>query len=472
MVSAVVVAAGAAKMTIQIEFERHLREGRFFTSHDLVVVAVSTGVDSMTLLDLLQRLPKEQRPRLLVAHVNHELRDQSKLEEQFIRDFCQKRGLRLAVAHWPRRQHPATGVEEAGRQFRYAFFARLMKENGSRVLLTAHHADDLAETIMMKLARGGQLEQLVGIADRRLFADGQLVRPLLPFRKQDLYNYAASRHLTWFEDATNRELTVSRNRFRHQIIPALERENSHFVRHLLEYREQLADLLAWRDQAVEGQLAKISVEGRLNLAALYDLPADRQAILLRAWLERAGVRNLKSEQIRQLVGALANPHQPQRRLELPGNWSLVHDYDWCWLEKADKMRDQSQKAPTHVVKLGQRYPIDDQSALVVTDEPLPGAKQLPMWLAPAQLPLLLRPWQSGDQLLLKSGGHQAVRRVLIDQKVPLVQREHQLVLVDAQGTVVWLVGRKWSWFSRPAGYQRTWRRLLIGIVKRRGEKHE
>jgi tRNA(Ile)-lysidine synthase len=468
----VAVVAGAAKMTIQTDFKRHLQEGRFFTSNELVVVAVSTGVDSMTLLDLLQSLPKEQRPRLLVAHVNHELRDQSKLEEQFIRNYCQKRGLRLAVAHWPRRQHPATGIEEAGRQFRYAFFARLMKKNGSKVLLTAHHADDLAETIMMKLTRGGQLAQLVGIADRRPFAGGQLVRPLLPFRKQELYDYATSRQLTWFEDATNRKLTVSRNRFRHQIIPALEKENPHFVDHLLDYREQLADLLAWRDQAVGNQLAKISVAGRLNLATLRSLPAVRQSILLRTWLERAGVRDLKSKQIRQLIGALANPHQPQRRLELPGNWSLVHDYDWCWLEKADKMRGQSQKAPAHVVKLGQRYPIDDQSNLVVTDEPLSETHLLPMWLAPTQLPLLLRPWRPGDQLLLKSGGHQAVRRVLIDQKVPLAQRERQLVLVDSQGTVVWLVGRKWSWFTRPADYKRTWRRLLIGIVKRRGEKHE
>ncbi len=426
----------------------------------------------MTLLDLLQRLPKEQRPQLLVAHVNHELRDQSTIEEQFIREYCQRQHLRLAVTHWPRCQHPSTGVEEAGRRFRYAFFARLMKESKSKILLTAHHADDLAETIMMKLTRGGQLEQLVGIADRRSFATGQLVRLLLPFRKQELYDYATDRQLTWFEDATNRELTVSRNRFRHRIIPALEKENPQFIAHLLEYREQLAELLAWRNQAVNDQLVEISSAGRLNLSALRGFSRAQQAILLRTWLERAGVHNLKSKLIQQLMSALNNLQQPQRHLDLPGNWALICNYNWCWLEKADKMRDQSQKAPAHVVKLGQRYPIDDQSALVVTTNPLRGVKQLPMWLAPTQLPLCLRPWRPSDQLLLKNGGHQAVRRVLIDQKIPLAQRDRQLVLVDARGIVVWLVGRKWSWFTRPTDYQRTWQKRLIGIVKRRGEEHE
>lgn len=464
--------AGVAKtMTMQTKFERHLREGRFFTRHDVVIIAVSTGVDSMVLLDLIRHLPAQQRPQLLVAHVNHELRKQSKIEERFIRDYCDRHHLELAVAHWPQREHPRHGVEEAGRQFRYAFFAQLMKKYGARVTLTAHHADDLAETIMMKLTRGGQLNQLIGISDRRSFATGWLVRPLLPFTKQELYAYAHRHQLKWFEDYTNRELTVSRNRYRHQIIPSLRAENPHFIAHLLEYRDQLQTLLLWRDHQVKAQLSQLISGPRLRVKGLLALPAAQQAIILQAWLEQAGIRNLKARLLDQLLTALANPYHPQRRLTLPGEWVLVKDYGWCWLENSKKITTRRQKATVRVVKLGQRYPIDDQTALVVTAAPLSGTQQQEMWLAPQQLPLRLRRWQPGDRLLLKGGGHQEVHRVLINQKVPTTVRQQQLVLVDAQGTVVWLVGRKWSWFARPAGYRQNWRRLLIGTRKQRGEKH-
>ena len=234
--------------TILKQFERHLEQGRFFAKDDLVIVAVSTGVDSMALLDLLQRLPAGRRPRLLVAHVNHELRDQSTVEEAYLTDYCRQAGLSLRVAHWPKEDHPEHGVEEAARHFRYAFFKRLLTEYHAAAVVTAHHANDLAETMLMKMTRGGQLDQLVGIRDQRPLGRGKLVRPLLPFTKAELYRYARARGLKWFEDQTNQELTVARNRYRHQIIPALERENHQLITHLLDYRAQLTELLAWRNQ--------------------------------------------------------------------------------------------------------------------------------------------------------------------------------------------------------------------------------
>lgn len=158
--------------TILKQFERHLEQGRFFAKDDLVIVAVSTGVDSMALLDLLQRLPAGRRPRLLVAHVNHELRDQSTVEEAYLTDYCRQAGLSLRVAHWPKEDHPEHGVEEAARHFRYAFFKRLLTEYHAAAVVTAHHANDLTETMLMKMTRGGQLDQLIGIRDQRPLGRG------------------------------------------------------------------------------------------------------------------------------------------------------------------------------------------------------------------------------------------------------------------------------------------------------------
>lgn len=454
--------------TIRKQFERHLRQGRFFARGDLVVVAVSTGVDSMVLLDLLQALPDAQRPRLLVAHVNHELRDQSTTEEAYLRAYCQQHDLPLTVTHWEQAAHPTHGVEDAARQFRYAFFKRLMTQYGATTVVTAHHANDLAETMLMKLTRGGQLDQLVGIRDQRSFGTGKLVRPLLVFTKDELYRYARQRGIKWYEDQTNQELTVARNRYRHQIIPALERENPRLIDHLRDYRSQLADLLAWRDQELAHLLLTIQEGPRLRLSALLKLPAFQQEAVLRYWLEKEEITDLKATLVTQLSQVLANPQKPQDRLELPGGRVVIKGYDACWLENIDKLPDRRQKAAVYMVKLGQQYPINDHQQLKVAGVPgqfAVGDAVTPMWLAPNQLPLTLRPWQSGDRLRLKGGGHQLVRRVLIDQKVPSTARDHQLVLVDAAGTVVWLVGRKWSWFDRPADYRHRWRQLFIGITK-------
>lgn len=449
--------------TILKQFERHLEQGRFFAKDDLVIVAVSTGVDSMALLDLLQRLPAGRRPRLLVAHVNHELRDQSTVEEAYLTDYCRQAGLSLRVAHWPKEDHPEHGVEEAARHFRYAFFKRLLTEYHAAAVVTAHHANDLTETMLMKMTRGGQLDQLVGIRDQRPLGRGKLVRPLLPFTKAELYRYARARGLKWFEDQTNQELTVARNRYRHQIIPALERENPQLITHLLDYRAQLTELLAWRNQELARLLDTVQAGQHLELAAFTQLPAFQQAELLRYWLEQSGVTDLKADLIDQLRRVLNNPQKPQELIELPGSSVLVKDYAECRLENINKLSSQRQKAPVYMVKLGQQYPIDKQQKLLVTT--MQDARGMEMWLSPDQLPLTLRPWQPGDRLRLKGGGHQSVHRVLIDQKVNAGDRGSQLVLVDARGTVVWLIGRKWSWFDRPADYRQRWQRLFIGIIK-------
>lgn len=449
--------------TILKQFERHLEQGRFFAKDDLVIVAVSTGVDSMALLDLLQRLPAGRRPRLLVAHVNHELRDQSTVEEAYLTDYCRQAGLSLRVAHWPKEDHPEHGVEEAARHFRYAFFKRLLTEYHAAAVVTAHHANDLTETMLMKMTRGGQLDQLIGIRDQRPLGRGKLVRPLLPFTKAELYRYARARGLKWFEDQTNQELTVARNRYRHQIIPALERENPQLITHLLDYRAQLTELLAWRNQELARLLDTVQAGQHLELVALTQLPAFQQAELLRYWLEQSGVTDLKADLIDQLRRVLNNPQKPQELIELPGSSVLVKDYAECRLENINKLSSQRQKAPVYMVKLGQQYPIDKQQKLLVTT--MQDARGMEMWLSPDQLPLTLRPWQPGDRLRLKGGGHQSVHRVLIDQKVNAGDRGSQLVLVDARGTVVWLIGRKWSWFDRPADYRQRWQRLFIGIIK-------
>lgn len=449
---------------LQEDFKRHLQRGRFFDKDDRAVVAVSTGVDSMTLLYLLETLPDNLRPQLVVAHVNHELRDQSVEEERFICRYCRRHGLKLVVQHWPKSQHPQTGEEAAARQFRYRFFKETMKKSAADVLLTAHHQNDLAETMLMKLVRGGQLSQLVGINDERPFAGGKLVRPLLPFPKRRLQEFARLKGLTWYEDETNTDLAITRNRYRHEIIPALEKENPRLLDHLTSYHRQLTDLLAWQNQQLDSQLTGITRDGQLMVNKWQQQPPIMQAPLLQRWLEKKVV-GIKQSQLAELVMALNNPATPQQELPLPNGNVLVQNYSKCFVQAAGNLRRKSQNGGATVVELGQWYFVNDQQLMVaVTAADFSNtAKLQEMWLAPNQFPLTLRLWEPTDTLRLKNGGQQKVRRVLIDQKVPNEMRAKQFVLVDANGTVVWLVGRKWSWFTRPRDYRQRWRKVIIGM---------
>lgn len=450
---------------LEEKFKRHLQRGRFFAKNDRVVIAVSAGVDSMALLSLVASLPDPLRPAITVVHVNHELRSQSLQEEEYLRRYCQEHQLTLLVKHWPRAVHPQTGIEEAARRFRYQFFAEVMASRQSPILLTAHHQNDLAETMLMKLVRGGQLSQLVGISAVRPFAGGRLIRPLLPFSKEQLQAYAAAKKIRWYEDASNRDLTISRNRYRHRIIPALEQENPRLLQHLASYHQQLADLLAWQNQEVQAHLNRVATGGHLRLPAWEQLPEAAQRLVLQRWLEQH-LPNIKQQLVTELVGALSNHAVPQQVLALPGGYRLIKDYQSCRIAPAQKNHGKGQNGLSTVVELGQWYRVSDQRAIRVTDpkdNSLDQSTGQEMWLAPDQLPLRLRSWRAGDALRLKQGGHQLIRRILIDQKVANTVRQVQLVLADAHDEPVWLVGRKWSWFARPADYRQRWRQVFISM---------
>lgn len=443
------------------QFKRHLHEDRFFNTAKTLVVAVSTGVDSMVLLELLQRLP--YHPHIVVAHVNHELRQQSWEEEKYLQRYCQHRDLELHVIHWRKDEHPTSGIEAAGRQVRYHFFRQLKDEVGAEVVMTAHHGDDLAETMLMKLVRGGQLSQLVGIAADRPFYGATLIRPLLPFVKSQLYDYAKQHHIKWYEDVTNRDLGIERNRFRHQVLPSLVKENPAVKRHLYEYHHDLADLLVFRDQQADAILRQISSGEALRVADFQQLtPAARHQVIVR-WLTRRGLVDFNREQLRQLDQLMMNRQRPQAELALANGLLLKKSYRYAHVVMArSNQRPQVWRA---VVKLGHWLAVNDHYRVAV----LPATATVDdkartvaeIWLPPQKIPLTWRTWRSGDQLRLKDGGHQSVERVMINNKVPQAQRRRQLVLVDAGDQVLWVVGYKTTWRDRPQELPASWQAVRL-----------
>ncbi|WP_083487231.1 tRNA lysidine(34) synthetase TilS [Limosilactobacillus secaliphilus] len=430
-----------------MHLKRCLSGCRFFAPEATVVVAVSTGVDSMTLLTALQDLlPASQ---IVVAHVNHHLRAQSLQEEQYLRAYCQEHGLRLAVDEW--QKHPEHGLEAAGRAERYRFFKKVLQKSQSHILLLAHQRDELFETIMMQLLRGGRIEQLTGIQPARNFDHGRamILRPWLDISKADLIAFAHERSVKWFEDVTNHQEGTLRNRFRNRYIPELLQENPGLVDHVLDYRSQLADLLAIKNAYLDDLWPRLIVDEQLQLKFWETLSQPVQRAVLNRWLDRAGVYRLGTEELATIHTWLVNPEKPSGHLKINAQNELIKNYSTAKIQNVPELVMNHEPFVETVVKFGHWKRLRTAGKCLVSQTPL--EKQAPVaeiWLRDDQLPLKWRLARSKDQLRLKNGGHQSVRRLLINAKIARAQRAEVVVLADAHDEVLWVPGVKSAWLDR------------------------
>ena len=419
---------------MELEFIQNWK--KFDLNRQPLLVAVSTGVDSMVLLDLLQHLPADLRPQITVGYVDHCLRKQSKDETKFIQEYCRQHHLPLKIGVWDAEQHPQHGIEEAARKFRYAFFAQTMDELGIATLATAHHADDLAETFLMKLLRGGELSQLIGIAPCRSMGQGrQLIRPLLSYSKQQLYDYAKQHQLTFFEDETNHDDDVLRNRIRHHIIPQLKQENPRFLDHVRSYTQQLRSTLKVNQQILQQQLTQLLEDDRVSLPAWLQLDAAMRRAVLKEYLIQHGVP-LHQRQFAEVSSFLENRQKPQGTFQLDAKRAVVKEYMHFYLISREKAFEK----------------VSNQSFLIQGETPASTAtfelalnhheqrdadEQLRFSRLPAGLTLRHR--LPGDWLRIREGTKK-LTRFLIDKKISQRERQALWVIADEKQEVYALFG--------------------------------
>ncbi|CAJ1225447.1 tRNA lysidine(34) synthetase TilS [Lactiplantibacillus xiangfangensis] len=444
-------------MTPVQQFNRQLARAQLLKPDVTVVVAVSTGVDSMVLLTLLQRLPVAQRPQIVVAHVNHHLRAQSQREAEFLQAYCARHDLTLRLADWSVAQHPLTGVEAAGRAFRYQFFTEVMRTTHASAVLTAHHANDQTETYLMKLARGGDLAQLTGIRPRRPFASGQLVRPLLTWSKPQIRKYAAAHQVTFFEDVTNQDVRLTRNRIRHRVVPELLAVNPELLTHVAAYERQLQTLLEAK-QAMVTQLLPtvVGADSRLKLVAFNQVLPQWQVPVLKGWLEQRTGQLVSEDKLTPVRHWIQNENQPTGKRQISGNVDLVKRVGTIDVQPHKKRVKKLMPGEKTMVDLNQWQKITaTQTVGLFTRMTEQTAQQTaqPLRLTDTDWPLYFRPWQASDQLTLRGGGHQSIRRILINQKVPANQRDGIYVLVNARGEALWVVGHKFTYRAHDFGTQ-------------------
>ncbi|MCQ2316596.1 MAG: tRNA lysidine(34) synthetase TilS [Bacteroidales bacterium] len=200
------------------KFQQYIENHGLIGKDERVLVALSGGVDSMVLAELLRRSGYD----IAFAHCNFHLRgDESDGDERFVRDYAERVGVRLFVKHFDTTQHAENqkiSIEMAARELRYSWFDELLKEKGFHKLAVAHHADDQIETFFINLLRGSGIKGLKAMRP----ANGLYVRPLLWASREEIKNFAVENGIEWREDRTNQETVYFRNKIRHELLPVVD----------------------------------------------------------------------------------------------------------------------------------------------------------------------------------------------------------------------------------------------------------
>ena len=395
------------------DFLNDFLEKGYFKDHSRVVLALSGGLDSMFLFHLLSTYQEELRIELFLAHVNHKQRLESDNEEYELRKLAEQVGVPIYVAHF-------TGdcSEANARQFRYDFFREVMEKTSSTALVTAHHADDQAETIFMRLIRGVRLQHLSAIKERQTFDKGELIRPLLSFYKRD---FPEVEH---FEDRTNKENHYFRNRVRNIYLPQLEKENIQLKRAFLEFGKEVFDY-----QIALTELSQtVNVE---DLTQFLSFSEATQRVLLQQYLSRFVDLNVTREQFQEIHHILKT--KSQYRHCIKNGYELVKEYKHF---RICKIRPKSDEKSSECV-LNYQNQVYYEGYLFSFGIPLKGENVQKMNVS-RETSLILRHRQPGDYLII-DGHRKKARRLFIDLKIPAEKRKNAII-VEQFGKICSILG--------------------------------
>ena len=363
----------------------------------------------MSLLHFLYNHQKDLDIQLGIAHVNHKQRQESEHEEAYLHHWAEEHKVPFHYSAFS-----GKFSENAARTFRYEFFKQVMKAYDYSALVTAHHADDQAETIFMRLLRGSRLRHLTGISAIRPFGTGQIIRPFLHLTKAQL---PVTFH---FEDRSNTSLAYLRNRIRLSYLPTLSQENPKIKEHLC----LLAEEIGLMEQAL-GELTKdISIT---DLSVFQQQSDAVQLFLLQNYLDSFPDLQLSKGQFNQLISYLRK--NASGKMPLKNGYELVKTQTYFLIRKEASIS----LSPPCLLEFGKSVEFEAYTLTFSEFNDVSNTDAISIW---SDAPIVIRHRKEGDKIDLGSH-HKKLRRLFIDNKI--LEKDRQKAIVGEQdGHIIFL----------------------------------
>lgn len=460
-------------MNIYEKVHRVIHEYHLIEPGELILVAVSGGPDSLALLHILHSLQKECKYRLHVVHLNHQLREEAAAEAEFVRNFAESRDISVTILKY---DIPVLLKEEGGsvqnqaREIRYRLFNQVADQIGATKIALGHHADDLAETVLMRFLRGSGLEGLVGFTalSREL-----LIRPLIGVTREEIENYCIEVGLSPRYDPSNQKTVYLRNQIRLELLPLLEKGYNPKLRQQLV---QMSHIFDEENQVIE-ELARNGYRSTLlhaesNVLTFHFLLLSKKNPAILRRILRLGMETLKGDkkdlyyqhylQMQELIYR----GSPGKMLNLPNDLLLYRGYKKILL--GDKKSILGQRLSTYDMLIPGEVELQEidltVQAEVVEGQVIIAENQVGVDADLVGNQLRVRSRQGGDRFCpLGLKGSKKVKDFFIDEKVDRLQRDRVPILTTTDNQIVWIVGYRLD--DRFKVTQKTKRTCVLTILK-------
>lgn len=407
------------------------------TDNSKVIIACSGGPDSMCLLNLLIKLKINKNLELIVAHVNHKLRSASDDEAKMVEEYAKKNNVTFELQELDY-QNAKFSEDDAHRK-RYKFFKSLIKKYKANYLVTAHHGDDLIETILMRIARGSNLNGYIGIKRITQNEDYVTLRPLLSTTKDEIIKYNESENIPYVIDESNDSLKYTRNRYRKNVLPFLKNEDEYIHLKYLKFSEELEEYDNFVNNYIKEKEFIVDNQIVINKITNESEFIKRKAIeLIVKSIQLNDYFNISDNQMNELLKLIYNSN---KSIDLNNNYIGINEYNYLKIIKKQNNEYQEIILDKDLEFLGFNFCYN-------CDNGNSSNNCIYLNSSEVTLPLKLRTRCNGDKMQVLNLGTKKINDIFIDNKINKELRSNYPILVDAKNNIIWLPSLKKSQFCK------------------------
>lgn len=419
-------------------YETSIKDG------DSLVVAVSGGPDSMALLHLITKIKEKVNLCIICAHVNHNMRFESDEEWILVKNFCDNNG--IIFEGMKIESYQKENFHKQARNKRYNFFEKLIKKYDCKYLLTAHHGDDLIETVLMRIVRGSTLRGYSGFSESSNIGRYTILRPLIHTTKNEIYNYLEINNIEFAQDYSNEKDVYTRNRFRKYIVPQIKQEDPNVHNKFYKFSRTLIEYNNYIDNIVEQVINLVYSDHCLYVHEFSKQHPVIQNKIVYSILEKIYRDNLLliEDAHAELILELIHSKKANSTISLPNKIRVVKIYNNVFFNKENVIIDEYNYELEKEVKLPNGRAIGFVEESDLTDNNVCRLSKNDI-----NLPIYVRTRFKGDKIYVKNmSGSKKIKDIFIDEKIPIENRNMWPIVVDSNNNILWIPGLKKSKFDK------------------------